>query len=108
MLQILALGTQYIQVPISNTESINPTGDVVTFCFLGPYSTVQQAADIPLTSGATWYTGSWSVGTPYVARCLVGPNGGITTLAVGAYQVYVTIHDSPEIPILWSGPMVVS
>ena len=106
MLSISTLSTVYIQVPVYNTEGIDPTGDTVNFAFVGPFNTTSQAADNPPTSSTTWYTGTWDSGTPYTARVLVG-SGGVTTLAVGAYQVYVRVTDSPEVPVLWSGPIQV-
>ena len=107
MLAISALSTQYVQVQVNNTEGIDPTGDTVTFAFVGPYATTSQAAENPPTSLTTWYTGAWDAGTPYVARILVGPVGGTATLTTGAYQVYVKVVDSPEVPVLFSGPMIV-
>ena len=106
MLAISTLSTVYIQVPVNNTEGIDPTSDPVSFSFIGPYGTVQQASNYPPTSSTTWYTGTWDAGTPYTARVLVGPDG-VVVLATGAYQVYVRVTDSPEVPVLWSGPMQV-
>lgn len=107
MLAISAIGTQYVQVPVYNTEGIDPTSDVVEFAFIGPFSTTPQAGDNPPTTNTVWTQGTWDAGTPYTARILVGPNDGQIALATGSYQVYVQIQDSPETPCLWSGPMVV-
>ena len=108
MLAISALSTQYVQVPVTNTEGISPINDVVQFAFIGPYATTTQAADYPPTAATTWITGSWLSGaTTPTAQILVGPSGGAVTLVVGSYQVYIKITDSPEVPILWSGPALV-
>lgn len=109
MLAIAAQSTVYVQVPVTNTEGIDPTADVVALAFIGPYGTTVQAADYPPTSTTTWHTASWLAGaaTP-TAKLLVGPNGGAVTLGVGGYQVWVKITDNPETPVLWSGPLVVS
>lgn len=114
MLSIYAQSTQFITVPVSNNEGINPTSDIVQFAFLGPYSNVSQANEAVPTSSTTYYTGSWPnniQGTPlneYVAACLVGPGGGVVTLTTGTYLVIVKITDNSEAPVLFSGPMIVS
>lgn len=108
MLSIYAQSCNYVQVPVTNTEGINPTGDVVQFAFLGPYGNVGQAISAVPTSSTVYYTGAWqSVSSPYVAEILVGP-GGTVQLGTGSYLVVIKITDSPEIPVLFSGPMVVS
>jgi hypothetical protein len=108
MLAISALSTQYVQVPVTNTEGINPISDVVQFAFIGPYATTTQAADYPPTVSTVWTNGSWLSGaTTPTAQILVGPSGGAITLGVGSYQVWLKVEDSPETPILWSGPALV-
>lgn len=111
MLAIFAIGTQYVEVPVTNTEGIDPTGDNVYFAFIGPYASTTQAAQYPPTSSTTWYQGTWAadVGSPYTARILVGPGlGGVLALTTGIYQVYVKIQSSPEVPVAWSGPLEVA
>ena len=107
MLAISSQSTIYVQVPVYNTEGIDPTSDKVYFAFVGPFATSSQAAEEPPTASTVWYEGTWDAGSsPYTARILVG-SGGVTALAVGSYQVYVKVHDAPEVPVLFSGPMVV-
>lgn len=109
MLSVYATSLQYVQVPVTNTQGVNPTGDVVQFAFLGPYGNVSQCNDAIPTSATTYYTGSWqSTTSPYIAACLVGPGGGVVTLTTGTYLVVVKVTDNPEVPIIFSGPMVVS
>jgi hypothetical protein len=108
MLSIYAVSTQYIQVPVFNEEGINPTSDVVKFAFLGPFTNVSTSNEAVPTATTTYYTGAWqSVNSPYVATCLVGP-AGVVALATGTYLVIVKITDNPEVPVLFSGPLVVS
>ena len=80
----------------------DPSGDVVKWAFVAPGSAV---------SGATWTTGSWeTVGTTHKARILIGAGaavGGDKTLAVGTYDAYWKVTDSPEAPIESVGQIVV-
>ena len=110
MLSIYSQSTQYISVPITNAEGINPTGDVVQFAFLGPYNNQGQAQEAVPTASTTYYTGAWeSTSAPYEAIILVGPGGGAATqLSVGTYLIVVKVTDSPEVPVLFSGLVVVS
>ena len=114
MLSIYAQSTQYIEVPITNDQCVNPTSDVVQFAFLGPYSNVSQSNEAVPNNSTTYYTGIWPSTSPvnnmpntYNAAILVGPNG-VVTLSTGTYLVIVRVTDSPEVPVLFSGSMVVS
>lgn len=109
MLSIYAISTPFIEVTITNEQGVNPTGDVVEFAFLGPYTTVSQANEAVPSASTTWYTGAWqSLVSPYVATILIGPGSGAAVLTAGAYLVLVRVTDSPEVPVLYSGPMVVT
>jgi hypothetical protein len=108
MLAISSQSTIYVQVPVYNTEGIDPTSDKVEFAFIGPFGTTPQAGDAPPTPETVWTQGTWDAGTPYTCRLLVGPDAGQITLTVGSYQVWVRITDAPERPVLWSGPLVVT
>ena len=117
MLSIYATSTPYIQVPITNEEGINPTGDEVQFAFLGPYTSDTAAKDAVPTASTTYYTGAWQSTSPsggvygantYTAIILVGPDGGVVTLTTGNYLVIVRVVGNPEIPIMQSGLLVVS
>lgn len=109
MLQIYAQSTQYVEVPVTNAQGVNPTADSVQFAFLGPAVTTPQANELTPTNATTYYPGSWqSTTSPYVATILVGPNNGGVLLTAGCYLVVLKITDNPEIPVLFSGPLVVS
>lgn len=51
-----------------------------------------------------WRPGSWD-GQKAVARCLVGPGGGVITLAASEipYDAYVKWTESPEVPLILAG-----
>jgi len=107
MIAISSQSLQYISVNV--TAPNNPTAASVSMAFVGPYSDQQSAVAAVATSTTTYYTGSWNGQTPnsttqWVARCLVGPSGGVTTLTSGIWVVFVKVTgDSPELPVIWSG-----
>lgn len=51
-----------------------------------------------------WVTGEWAAPR---ARILVGPAGGVTTLAVGEYSVWVTFTAGTETPVYRAGTVTV-
>lgn len=109
MLSIYATSTQYIEVPVTNSQGINPTNDAVRFAFLGPYSNTSQANSAIPTTTTTYYTGEWQSDTsPYLAAVLVGPTGGVVALTAGVYLIVVKITDNPEVPVLYSGVVAVN
>lgn len=106
MLSIPALSTEYIRVQVSAVKSgvaADPTADGVQFSFPSEG-----------TDPVTWYVGSWETVTSalgvstYYARCLVGPSGGVVNLVTGKYDIWVKVTDSPEIPVLNAGTLVVT
>ncbi len=108
MLSVYATSLQYVEVPITNANNVNPTGDVVQFAFLGPYANVAQANEAVPTAATTFYAGFWqNNASPYIAAILVGPSGTVS-LTTGTYLIVVKIADSPEVPVLFSGPISVS
>jgi hypothetical protein len=83
--------TEYVRVPVFAAENGEPI-DLATF------ATVEMAFTTAYAAPTVWQAASWDttqVGT-YVAQCLVGPNGGATTLAVGTYYAWVRITCTPE------------
>jgi hypothetical protein len=79
----------------------NISGDPVAFAFT---RRDEEPAD--------WVTGAWASTTPlpgggYTARCLVGP-GGAVTLTPATYTVSVKITDSPEIPVIDCGQLIIT
>lgn len=101
------LSTEYVNIPVSVTkggQAYNPTSDTVQFAFMPTPTQIPGDTD--------WVAGVWETDTsnflyPYLAQCLVGPSG-TTVLGTGTYVVYVKITDSPEIPVLVGGQLVVN
>lgn len=95
---------EFVNVTVKATDAgvpANISGDTVAFAF-----TYRDAEP------ATWVTGAWASTTPlpsgaYTARCLVGPGGAIT-LTPGTYTVSVKVTDSPEIPVIPCGQIVIT
>ena len=90
------LSLDYVQVPVTATQagtSYNPTADTVQFAF--------PALTYPVTSPSVWFSGSWVTfpGPAYWAQCLIGPANGGASLAIGTYEVWVKVTDSPEVPV---------
>ena len=101
------LSLKYYIVPVSATRAgqpVNPTGDLVQFCFMPTPTQVPQPAD--LVAGS-WDANPASILFPYNAKCLVGP-GGTITLGIGTYIVYQKTVDSPEIPFDIVGQLQIS
>ncbi len=90
------LSTDYVQVQIVTRapSTYDPTGDTVQMAF--------TPLTYPETSPASWVTGEWLTfpGPAYWAQALVGPANGGTALALGTYQVWVKVTDSPAVPVL--------
>lgn len=101
------LSTEYIIIPVTASKAgvpYNPTGDVVKFAFMPTPTQIPQVSD--------WVLGAWDTDTtnvlyPYSAKCLIGP-AGVTALGTGTYVIYVQITDSPEIPVLVAGQLVIN
>lgn len=58
----------------------------------------------------TWLAASWlagGTGKGYVAQCLVGPGGGVVTLAAGKYDVWSWVQGTPESPKKFAGTLTV-
>jgi hypothetical protein len=97
------LSTQYVFIPVQATRSgvaYNPTGDPVQMAFM-PQAT--QSPGLSDWVAASWDTNTTSVLYPYSVKCLVGPTGGVISLGLGTYYMYVKVTDSPEIPVLLGG-----
>lgn len=79
----------------------NISGDMVAFAF-----TLRDEEP------TDWVPGEWASTTPlpgggYTARCLVGP-GGTITLTPATYTVSVKVTDSPEIPVIDCGQLIIT
>jgi hypothetical protein len=101
------LSTEYILIPVAATKvglPYNPTSDTVQFAFMPTPTQIPASGD--------WVAGSWdsipsNIIYPYTAKCLVGPTGTIT-LGTGTYVIYIKITDSPEVPVLPAGQLVMT
>ena len=97
------LATQYVFIPVQATRSgvaYNPTGDAVQMAFMPQATQSPQVSD---WVAASWDTNQTGVIYPYSAKCLVGPSGGVISLGLGTYYMYLKITDNPEIPVLLGG-----
>lgn len=96
----------YIKAKISATVSgatVDPTGDVVKMALMA-------GSDSPASSDlktASWETDATTSPTTYKARLLVGPSGSIVPIA-GTYMLWVQVTDSPEIPLIPCGIVIVT
>ena len=90
------LSTNYVQVlvTIQSPSGYDPSSDVVQFSF--------TALSYPTIEPAVWHAGSWVTfaGPAYWAQCLVGPANGGVPLAIGTWQGFIKITDSPAVPVL--------
>jgi hypothetical protein len=91
------LSTQYLQVLVAVTSiaPYSPTSDTVAFAFT-------NADAYPPAAPSAWNAGSWQTGPgpQYWAQILIGPANGGLALAAGAWQVWLKVTDSPEVPVL--------
>lgn len=98
-----AQSLQYIPIEVT-TSAGDPTGDVIQAAFVAP-----NTRPGPSDWQAAFWTGAVNPtlqpGT-YMALCLIGVGASFTP-AAGEYQVYIKITDSPEIPVLPAGTLVV-
>lgn len=85
---------QYVRVPVT-ADGIDVTADPVAMAFTSGFGSSPQSGD--------WHDAAWDNGN---ARILVGP-GGDVTLFSGRYLIWVKVTDSPEIPVLRAGYLVV-
>jgi hypothetical protein len=104
---ISSLSREFVQAEVEVTEqglAYNPTTDVVEFAFTPVGNRLPD----------TWFTGSWDGTQPvpgttaYRAQVLVGPGSSGPVLAVGKYQVWIRVTDSPEVPVLPVGQLAIT
>lgn len=97
---IAADSKQYIIVPIEGQDdngSLDPTSYPVEFAFLGQDATPD--------GDTTWYAGTWFTESQtylpdiYKAKVLIGPDGGVVTLAAGSWSVWVRVTHPVEVPV---------
>lgn len=95
-MRISVLSTVYVTVPVTATRAgvaLDITADVVEWAF--------PARGAP---PAVWTVGDWAAGS---ARILIGPLS-TTPLAVGTYDVWLRVTDTPERLVLWCGTVEVT
>lgn len=105
--RISTASKEYLRVRVEAKESgvvVNPTADVVTMAFTAD-------ADAPMLGdfgAASWETDATTNPDTYYARTTVGGvgTGATQELASGRYNVWVKITDSPEVPVLQAGTLV--
>lgn len=96
----------YLKAKVSATVSgaaVDPTADTVKMALI-------TGSDSPVSGdlkSASWETDSTTSPATYRARILVGPNGSITPTA-GQYMLWVQITDSPEVPLIPCGIVIVT
>lgn len=96
--RIYSTSTEDVFVPVAPlacATPLDPTLDVVQMAFIPLDQDEPGAGD---WNPAAWETCGSGLLAEYLARCLVGPAGGVT-LGSGLYQVFVKITDSPEVPV---------
>lgn len=96
------LSLEYVRVTVRASlagVAKDPTPDVVGFALTAP-----GANPVTFTSGG-WETYDATAKTA-VARILVGPSGTLAAPAVGTWDVWVKVTDSPEIPVIKAGSVV--
>ncbi len=97
--RLSSLSREYVSYAVSASEggsAIDPTTLNVEMAF-----TVGE----PVTGD--WKDADWETSSGvYLARCLVGP-GGTITLSDGSYSVWIRITDSPEMPVMHVGYLVI-
>ncbi len=98
-LSMSVLSTQDYITPVitQGPGAPSPLADVVQFAFK-PIGVDPGPSD--------WVTGSWvpqTLNGQYLAQCLVGPENGGVSLAIGSYVVWMKVIDNPEIPVFQAG-----
>lgn len=104
MFTLSSLSTEYVQVPVTSgmvPDITNPTTGTVSMAFL-------TSGANPQTSD--WQAGSWytSPAGGYFAQCLVGPSGGVITLAPGVYYQWIKIVLAPQTIVIPVGQLEVT
>jgi hypothetical protein len=97
--EIAASSTEYVKVTAiakAGSDTVNVAAPP-KFAFLPVSSSGNPAAE-------DWLTGEWAASH---ARILIGPSGGVVTLAPGEYRVWLSWSAGSEVPVYRSGPLTV-
>jgi hypothetical protein len=102
--KISHLSTEFVRFGVraleNGTGEIDPTGFIVEAAFTD--------IDVDPVS-LDWKPASWEIGGPrYFMRALVGPNGGVITLAEGRYDAHVRIATGVELVVEKAGTLTVT
>ena len=100
-----AQSLEYIRVQVSTTDedglAVDPTSDPVSLAFVPVGTSVDE--------DTTFVGGTWEVNDSdpsnriYYARVLVGPSGAYEPTAGNVMNVWVSVTDNPEAPIIRAG-----
>lgn len=94
-----SLTTEYVYVPVTADVSLN--------------AQPVEIAIIPVTqeepAEEDWYTAAWAgaAGLTRSAKLLVGPDETVT-LVDGKYTIWARVTDTPKVPVLKSGLLIVT
>lgn len=103
---ISALSTEYVEVPVRAWSAglpYNPTSDAVQMAFITGQGEPQPSDWRPASWAWTTVINGW-----YAAQCLVGPQNGGVSLAVGRYSLWVKVTDNPAIPVRVTGTLTIT
>lgn len=104
MKRISIEGETIESVEATITSDADPTGDVVAWAF--PTTGSRPSS---FTAG-TWDGVATLVGSTYqtvTASPTIGASGASVELVAGTYDAYVKITDSPEVPVIKAGTILV-
>lgn len=96
--------TEYVNVNVSlavpGIGDESPLADLVYLAFMTTSATPQSG---------DWHAATWTTSSaPYVASVLVGPDNGGLDLAQGYYYVWLKLVDTPQVPFILAGTLVIS
>lgn len=107
ILRLPSTTLEYVYLPVKATNSAGASVDIDAL-------TVEAAFVAGLDDPAEddWVAATWEAGGPdsagyYQARVLIG-TGGDVELAEGAWQAWVRVTDSPEVPVRHVGQLNVT
>lgn len=106
ILKLSVLTKEYVKIAVKAKVAgafVNPTTDTVQMAFVT--SGAPTGGD---WKAASWETDATTEPDTYFARCLVGGvgTGATAELAVGDYEIWIKITDTPEVPARPNGRLV--
>jgi hypothetical protein len=88
------VSSEYLQIQVSGNLLLGSQGVKMAVI---PAGDILESSDLASVS--------WASATPAYANTA---RKSATTYAVGSYDIYVQVVDSPEIPVLYAGRMLVT